>query len=124
MLKLRELEGALKGKRGTTLRVRGSICTDPTSFGESTSFRFCNIRNRYSDTTQRGTDMSEKSPETPGAGEGVMGLTEVEPSPVEETPAEFKDDYFPSQPQSSRTSMLGLGNHGPAYYRKFVQISA
>ena len=66
--------------------------------------------------------MNDNPPETPDLGEGVspgvMGLTEVEPSPVEETPAEFKDDYFPpSQPQGSRTSTLGLGNHGPAYYR-------
>ncbi|KAF2647263.1 hypothetical protein K491DRAFT_614870 [Lophiostoma macrostomum CBS 122681] len=66
--------------------------------------------------------MSDNPPETPDGGEGLMGLTEVEPSPVEETPAEFKDDYFPpSQPQGSRTSTLGLGNHGPAYYLHRVQ---
>lgn len=52
---------------------------------------------------------------------GVMGLTEVDPSPVEETPAEFKEGYFPasSPSPSTRTSTLGLGNHGPAYYRTF-----
>lgn len=52
---------------------------------------------------------------------GVMGLTEVEPSPVEETPVEFKEDYFPAPQQSSRTSTLGLGKHGPAYYLMRVQ---
>ena len=61
--------------------------------------------------------MSEEPLETPDAGEGVMGLTEVDPSPVEETPAEYKDAYFPPI-ETSRTSTLGLGNHGPAYYRK------
>jgi hypothetical protein len=67
--------------------------------------------------------MSDNPPETPDGAEGLMGLTEVEPSPVEETPAEFKDDYFPpQQPQGSRTSTLGLGNHGPAYYRKLRSI--
>lgn len=49
---------------------------------------------------------------------GVMGLTEVEPSPVEETPAEFKEDYFPSPPP--KTSTLGLGNHGPAFHREYT----
>lgn len=47
---------------------------------------------------------------------GVMGLTEVEPSPVEETPIEFKEGYFPPKP-ASRATTFGLGNHGPAYYR-------
>jgi hypothetical protein len=69
--------------------------------------------------------MDERRESTPDAGEGVIGLTEVEPSPVEETPVEFKEGYFPSQSDTkstgsgtSRTSTLGLGNHGPAYYRK------
>ncbi|KAF2644672.1 hypothetical protein P280DRAFT_487232 [Massarina eburnea CBS 473.64] len=57
---------------------------------------------------------------------GVMGLTVVEPSPEGETPVEFKEDYFPSPPSSSsrsltRTSTLGLGNHGPAYYLSRAQ---
>ncbi|CAI6340596.1 unnamed protein product [Periconia digitata] len=52
---------------------------------------------------------------------GVIGLMEVEPSPVEETPVEFKGDYFPSPPSSTTTSTLGLGNHGPAYYLQRVQ---
>ena len=63
--------------------------------------------------------MSESEPQTPAS--GVMGLTEVEPSPVEETPAEFKEDYFPPTLSSPppQTSTLGLGNHGPAYYCMF-----
>ena len=63
--------------------------------------------------------MSDDTLPMPDAGEGVMGLTEVDPSPVEETPAEFKEDYFPSS-QPSRTSTLGLGSHGPAYYREYL----
>ncbi|ORX92703.1 hypothetical protein BCR34DRAFT_594832 [Clohesyomyces aquaticus] len=65
-------------------------------------------------------DASADLPPTPDGGEGLMGLTNVEPSPVEETPAEFKEDYFPAtEPQ--RTSTLGLGNHGPAYYLSRIQ---
>ncbi|KAH7139478.1 hypothetical protein B0J11DRAFT_422820 [Dendryphion nanum] len=64
--------------------------------------------------------MSDEPLETLDGGEGVMGLTEVDPSPVEETPAEFKDAYFPPV-EESRTSTLGLGNHGPAYYLLRVQ---
>jgi len=45
---------------------------------------------------------------------GTMHL--IEPSPVEETPAEFKDDYFPP-PAAARSTTLGFGNHSPAYYR-------
>jgi len=51
-----------------------------------------------------------------------ISMREVEPSPVDETPAEYHEEsYFPdkdnstSSPGSSTT--LGLGNHGPAYYR-------
>lgn len=66
---------------------------------------------------------------------GVMGLTEVEPSPVDETPAEYKDGYFPIQSDSERgtgddksgkeefglprrtTTSLGLGgSHGPVWW--------
>ncbi|KAF1959594.1 hypothetical protein CC80DRAFT_523575 [Byssothecium circinans] len=68
--------------------------------------------------------MAEKQDDRPPMGDeesGVMGLTEVEPSPVEETPAEFKEGYFPSTPSSTRTSTLGLGNHGPAYYLSRAQ---
>jgi hypothetical protein len=67
--------------------------------------------------------MSDDLPPTPEEGEGVMGLMEVDPSPVEETPVEFKEGYFPDTESQSkprvptRTSTLGLGNHGPAYYR-------
>ena len=68
--------------------------------------------------------MTEKPNDLPPVADdesGVMGLTEVEPSPVEETPAEFKEDYFPS-PAASRTTTLGLGNHGPAYYRESSEM--
>ncbi|OCK78423.1 hypothetical protein K432DRAFT_356803 [Lepidopterella palustris CBS 459.81] len=66
------------------------------------------------------------TPLTPGSVDGVLGLTEVEPSPVDETPLEGSKDYFPSQSSSStpghpRTSILGLGNHGPAYYLTRIQ---
>lgn len=61
---------------------------------------------------------------------GVMGLTEVDPSPVEETPIEYKEkSYFPDQLQGegwgpgatgvSRTGTLGLrlGDHGASWWR-------
>ncbi|KAL5382706.1 hypothetical protein PMIN06_009464 [Paraphaeosphaeria minitans] len=51
---------------------------------------------------------------------GVMGLTQVEPSPVEDTPNEYKDGYFPPA-QSARATTLGLGNHGPGYYLTRIQ---
>ncbi|KAF2268011.1 hypothetical protein CC78DRAFT_511175 [Lojkania enalia] len=65
--------------------------------------------------------MAERPPKTPDTEEGIMGLTEVEPSPVEETPAGFKDDYFPPMQQPTGRSTLGLGNHGPAYYLSRIQ---
>lgn len=54
---------------------------------------------------------------------GVMGLTQVDPSPVDETPLEYKDGYFPPA-QASRATTLGLGNHGPAYYRASACVVA
>lgn len=61
-----------------------------------------------------------ESPDSEGA--GLLGLTEVEPSPVEDTPYETsKDGYFPpsnSPPPSTHSSTFGLGNHSPAYYRE------
>lgn len=66
---------------------------------------------------------------------GVMGLTEVDPSPVEETPVEYKEkSYFPDQQRPGnghgdeeleyargirRMNTLGLrlGDHGPAWWR-------
>lgn len=57
---------------------------------------------------------------------GVMGLMEVDPSPVEETPVEYQDkSYFPSQDGNEairniqRTGTLGLrlGDHGTAWWR-------
>lgn len=65
---------------------------------------------------------------------GVMGLTHVEPSPVEETPLEYKEkSYFPSQNGSNeddisygirRINTLGLrlGDHGPAWWRKLPKF--
>jgi hypothetical protein len=59
-------------------------------------------------------------------------LIEVEPSPVEETPAEYggNGSYFPNDdnendkddtpgtPFLSRSgTLVGLGHHGPAFYR-------
>ncbi|KAJ4349770.1 uncharacterized protein N0V89_008388 [Didymosphaeria variabile] len=67
--------------------------------------------------------MANNDPELPPLGDdesGVMGLTQVEPSPVEETPIEFKEGYFPPE-QASRATTLGLGNHGPAYYLTRIQ---
>jgi hypothetical protein len=55
-----------------------------------------------------------------------MGLTEVDPSPVEQTPVELKEGYFPPAKESTprslspRISALGLASHGPAYYRMSV----
>jgi len=63
---------------------------------------------------------------------GLMGLTEVDPSPVEDTPAEYKaDSYFPDQerPEGGETKEmqgirrmntlgLRLGDHGPAWWRE------
>lgn len=50
---------------------------------------------------------------------GVMGLTHVAPSPVDETPLEFKDAYFP---RATTTPALGLRNHGPAFYRASASL--
>jgi len=67
--------------------------------------------------------MSNDLPPMPEDDDGVGDLVDVDPSPIDEPPEGFKDDYFPSTsppPPSyaSRTSTLGLGNHGPAYYRE------
>lgn len=53
-----------------------------------------------------------------------MGMQELEPSPVEDTPLETKDSYFPdsgsqSPPQSS--SRLGLSQHSPVWYLTRIQ---
>jgi hypothetical protein len=61
---------------------------------------------------------------------GVMGLTEVDPSPVEDTPMEFREkSYFPDQerPEKETEEMRGirrmntlglrLGDHGAAWWR-------
>ncbi|KAF2712800.1 hypothetical protein K504DRAFT_372571 [Pleomassaria siparia CBS 279.74] len=73
--------------------------------------------------------MSDDLPPMPEDGESVIGLLEVEPSPVEDEYFEFKDgSYFESSSpsptpswQPSRTSTLGLGNHRPSYYLLRIQ---
>ncbi|EDU51423.1 DUF1691 domain containing protein [Pyrenophora tritici-repentis] len=66
---------------------------------------------------------------------GVMGLTEVDPSPVEDTPAEYKaNSYFPDQerPEGGETKEmqgirrmntlgLRLGDRGPAWWLLRIQ---
>jgi hypothetical protein len=54
--------------------------------------------------------------------ESPLELKEVDPSPVEETPQDrAADSYFPDTsppPPKTTTNFLGLGNHGPVFYRK------
>ena len=80
--------------------------------------------------TRPSHSMAEKTPELPPIADddsSLMGLTHVEPSPVDETPVEFKQDYFTpttadsAAPSLSPSTTLGLGNHGPAYYRMSLQ---
>ena len=71
---------------------------------------------------------------------GVMALVEVDPSPVEDTPVEYKEQsYFPTQgsPNGSprgeseeargvrRMNTLGLrlGDHGPAWWRTYPSFT-
>jgi hypothetical protein len=59
-----------------------------------------------------------EKPSSPELPEGP-GLLELEPSPVDDTPIELrKDGYFPanSTSPSARTTTLGFGHHGAAYY--------
>ncbi|KAF2843290.1 hypothetical protein M501DRAFT_994171 [Patellaria atrata CBS 101060] len=76
--------------------------------------------------------MDTKTPDTPESEGRYMGLQELEPSPVEDTPLEAeKDSYFPSPPSPSpspkqptllsRATTFGLGDHGPAYYLLRIQ---
>jgi hypothetical protein len=70
------------------------------------------------------SDISQ--PPLPEEGD-LVGLTEVDPSPVDETPTEFKADYFPSSESRgspTSTSTLGLGGHGLGYYRMFTSSSS
>lgn len=57
--------------------------------------------------------------------ESTISLEELEPSPVEETPASFKGDgYFPPKDESNNgksTSRLGLSNHSTLWYLNQVQ---
>lgn len=61
------------------------------------------------------------------ASESLESLTEVEPSPVDDTPLENSEGYFPvpSEAEKStphRTTGVGLsGSHGPVYYRTDAQ---
>ena len=53
-------------------------------------------------------------------------LTEVEPSPIDETPAEFKEGYFPADAsnhssRSAGTNFLGLSQHGTIYWLGRIQ---
>lgn len=80
--------------------------------------------------------MATKPPALPALSDdetGMMGLTEVEPSPVDETPTEFKGGYFPSNLDNDvenakekfelprrTTTTLGLGgSHGPVWWCTF-----
>ena len=57
--------------------------------------------------------------------ESNAGLTEVDPSPVDETPADFKGDYFPQNGSypTKNTSFLGLpqSHHSALYYLGRIQ---
>ena len=57
--------------------------------------------------------------------ESTFSLEELEPSPVEETPAQFKGDgYFPPDSNSngkSTGSHVGLSNHSTLWYLNQVQ---
>jgi hypothetical protein len=54
-------------------------------------------------------------------------LVEIEPSPVEETPSDSKDGYFPptndasSPPSTQRSHTLGLSQHSPIWYLTRIQ---
>lgn len=68
-------------------------------------------------------DMADPTSELPPVADdesGLQGLTQVEPSPVDDTPIELKHDYFAPTP-TTRTTTLGLGNHGPQYFLARVQ---
>lgn len=71
------------------------------------------------------TQMGDRPPETPDMGEDALGLMEVEPSPVADTPIELREGYFESKPasgtQSPVSSTLGLGNHGVGWYRTYSE---
>lgn len=59
-----------------------------------------------------------------------ISMRDVDPSPVDETPQEFADEsYFPGKDKDNspshpgRSTTLGLGNHGPVYYRMYLPYS-
>jgi hypothetical protein len=53
----------------------------------------------------------------------TAGLQEMEPSPVEETPSQFKEGYFPdTKPQTNNTHHLGLSSqHSSIWYLSRIQ---
>jgi hypothetical protein len=63
--------------------------------------------------------MTDSDLEKQARGESQYSLQQLDPSPVEETPAAEKGDvdYFANQPSGpNQTSTLGLA-HGPSFYR-------
>lgn len=67
--------------------------------------------------------MARESKPPPDDDRETLTLQEIEPSPVDETPADaMKDDYFPSSsspPPAQHSSTLGLSGHGSIYWRTF-----
>ena len=69
---------------------------------------------------------SHRRPHKMADHDSVLGLQEVEPSPVEETPFGSKEGYFdsestenPAQPHQTHT--LGLSQHSPVWYLSRIQ---
>jgi hypothetical protein len=61
--------------------------------------------------------------------DSYQSLQELEPSPVDETPVEYSNEsYFPDRDKEGHStppfgvSTLGLGNHGPAFYRMCIDM--
>jgi len=57
--------------------------------------------------------------------DNLATLQEVEPSPVDETPSDSKDNYFPdssgTSSSKSTTSSIGLSGHSPTWYLRRIQ---
>ena len=56
--------------------------------------------------------------------DNLASLQEVEPSPVEETPSDSKDNYFPDSSGTSSpktTSSVGLSGHSTTWYLRRIQ---
>src|SRR3978361_1016318 len=62
--------------------------------------------------------------------ESTLGLQQLEPSPVEETPSGSKDGYFPgtddieNPAQPKRTHALGLSHHSMWYLSRIQKYSS